>query len=334
MGTEKNKVTMESSAKRVDSKEKTEFEKENAKITQQMKDKEASVKEAQKKEEENRRKAAEEAAEKKKKEAEAKAKAEKDDSSSELVKGAASLATAAISSAASGKKAKGFWKGTIIGLVAGVALTLIAQTVLGIGSIGSSLTQQVNDGKESADEVIDETFLGYTSADFQDVILGSSTAKQDLEVLEQAVIVDTTITKAGLGNLSIFSKTKQCEFAGSGIYTIDMGKMDKDHITYDADARTVTVKIPHAVLAHVILDEANTTFQDTEKGLLAFGDLALTQEQQNELQTSIKAKMSEELGKQDLMDMADDFGKKKVWQILDPLVSTVNEGVSLSVEFE
>ena len=347
----KEELNIETSVKRVSSAKGDSFAKDAANIEETMKKKEAQVKqglaEAEKEAEKARK--AKEAAAKEKAAASKSESTQKHHSSKtsdkELVedtlkvlqgKGNVSdmedIASAALSRAATAgsKKKGGFFQGLLLGLVFGLIGAFVLQNIWGIGK----LTQQVNTGKESVDAVIDETFLGYTSADFQDAILGNTTAKQDLEVMDQALVLPTTVTKSGLGNLKIFSKVKQCQFAGDGIYTIDMGKMDTEHISYDENTHTVTVKVPHAVLAHVILDEGNTTFDDTDKGLLAFGDLALTEEQHNELTTTIKDQMTQELEKEDLMKMADDYGQKKVWQILNPLVETVDKNVMLEVEFE
>ena len=223
----------------------------------------------------------------------------------------------------------GFFKGLIIGAIVGFLLA----TVLGFSGIGDKLFDTLNSSKENADQLIDEHFFSYTALDFQDAILGEASKKQELIVMEQPVKVSTTVTKSGLGNLEIFSKVKNIAYNGTGVYTVDMSKINKDHIDVDLDNKKVTVYIPHAILQYVNLDLENVEFEDTEKGLLAFGDLALTTEQVNEIEQSVKNSMHEELDTKELYEKADEFAKMSTWQMFQPLVSAVSSEFIVDMEF-
>lgn len=244
----------------------------------------------------------------------------------EIIVGASTLAAGVINTILNGKKIGTFLRGLLLGFLCG----LLCMFVLGKNLFTQYVTVEVPVYPVTEDSAP----AGYTSLDFQNAILGDSIVRQDLEVLEQELIVSTTITKAGFNNWAIFSKVKTCQFVGSGVYTINMGKLDKEHISFDEKEMLVTVRIPHAVLSHVLLNEYETEFEDTEKGFLAFGDLNLTAEQYNEITAQVKGDMEVELNKQDLLDLADDYGRKKVWQILNPLVETVGKDVFLEVKFE
>ena len=139
------------------------------------------------------------------------------------------LATGIIKTASKSKKKSNFFTGLIIGLVVG----FLASTILGFGS----LTDQINEGKETVDEIITENFIGYTAADFEEAVLGAKIEKQDLIVMEQPLEIETTLTKSGLGNLEIFSKVKTVMYRGNGIYTVNMSKIDSDHIDVDLDKK-------------------------------------------------------------------------------------------------
>lgn len=243
------------------------------------------------------------------------------------------LAKSIISSSSNNKKGTkitfGFFKGLIIGVVVGFLLA----TVLGFSSVGDKLFDSVNDGKENVDQLLDETFLGYTALDFTNAILGEASKKQELIVMEQPVKVSTTVTKSGLGNLEIFSKVKNIAYNGTGVYTVDMSKIDDKHIDVNLETKKVTVYIPHAVLQYVNLDLENVEFEDTEKGLLAFGDLSLTTEQVNEIEQSVKDAMSTELNTKELFAKADEFAKMSTWQMFQPLVTAVSPEFVVEMEF-
>ena len=207
-----------------------------------------------------------------------------------------------------------------------------------MGILGFSFKDQifgkVASTKEGADALLDEGLLGYTAADFQNAILGAATQHQELVVMEQPLEISTTITKAGLGNLNIFSKIKTVTYYGTGVYTVDLKNIDKDHIKVDTDAKTVTVIIPHAVLQYVNPDLSKTEFEDTEKGLLAFGDLSLTTEQQNQLSQSVTAAMKERLEEDDLFKQADEYATMKTWEIFQPLITAVSSEYKVVMQFE
>ncbi len=247
----------------------------------------------------------------------------KEEGTEELLTAGAALATAALSN----KKSGGFLKGLIVGVVVG----LLLGTVFGMKN---SLLGSVETTKESADELLDETFTGYTAVDFKNAVLGEASQHQELIVMEQPLEISTTITKAGLGNLSIFSKVKNISYSGTGVYTVDMKDIDEDHITVDEEAKTVTVKIPHTVLQYVNIDYDKVEFEKTDKGLLAFGDLSLTTEQQNELDKSIQSAMKEKLETKELLEKADEFATMKTWEIFQPLITAVSSEYKVEMVFD
>ena len=310
-------IDIKTNSKKVSDAKTAAQEKELEALKKQKAEADAKAKQAQK---DNEAKRAEQKAAQEKKLAEQKA---KEENKEEMM----NLAKSAISSVGKSKKSKGFIPGVIIGVIIGIVLS----TVLGLGNL---LTNEVNEGKETVDEILDESLLGYTALDFENVILGKASEHQELIVMEQPILVETKITKAGLGNLEIFSKVKDVTYSGTGVYTVDLSKIDANHIKVDMDKKTVEVTIPHAVLQYVNPDLQGAKFEDTEKGLLAFGDLALTTEQQNEIEISVKNTMSQTLNNKEFFDQADEFAKLKTWQIFQPLVSAVSNEFIVEMEFE
>lgn len=294
---------------------------------EKTKKKEAEL-ETSKKAQEEALKKANEAREKAKEESKKdQTKTENKDSTSNNAEALLAGGAAIAASAMQGKKSKGFFTGLIVGLIIGVILA----SVFGLKD---QLLGSVETTKDSADAIIDETFTGYTAIDFKDAILGEASQHQEIIVMEQPLEISTTITKAGLGNLEIFSKTKNINYAGTGVYTIDMKSFSEDNVEVNEEEKKVTVKIPHSTLQYTNIDYDSVEFEDTDKGLLAFGDLALTTEQQNELEKSIVAAMKEKLETQDLYDKADEFAKMSVWNMFQPLVTSISPEYVLEVTFE
>lgn len=300
---------------------------ESQKTREQAKDAEALRKKKQKAAEDAEKAHAraeaekEEAARKAKEEAE-KLAAEKEAQSEQIAALAAGAAAAALKN--TGKiRWNDFLKGALIGLLCGV---LIAYFIL-----DRMYQNMMNAQTETPVET--EEPSGPSSVEFEEAVLEAASEHSELIVMEQPLSIPTTITKSGLGNLAIFSKVKDVTYYGTGVYTVDLSKIDAKHIRTDLFNRTVNILIPHAVLQYVNPDLSRTEFQDTEKGWLAFGDIKLTTEESNELEKSVMSAMEERLNQDDLLIQADEFAVLKTWEIFQPIIASVSPEYTVEMEF-
>ena len=175
----------------------------------------------------------------------------------------------------------------------------------------------------------DET-MGYNSIDFQNAVLGQTRSVTELVVMEQDVQVDSQISQA-LINIALFSKTKTVHSVGTGLYTVDLSEIKSDAVAVDLEKKSITVTIPHAKLTYINIDPEKMTFEDTERAFFAFGDIELTAEQQNILETSVQDAMREHLNDQKLFDAADENARQKVGELLLKPVATVSGDFTVSV---
>ena len=222
----------------------------------------------------------------------------------------------------------GFFRGLLLGFLVGV-ITLWCLTMKGCEPF-----KKIQQAKEDFDVMITSHFFTYTALDFGDTIVKEAEAHSELVVMEQPLEVSTTVTKAGLGNLEIFSKTKTMTYFGRGVFTVDLNRVTREKVITDNEEKTVTIRIPKPKLQYINLDLEKTVFEDTEKGFLAFGDLALTMEQQQEIQTSIEAKMREMLKEEDVEAQAVNFARMKTWELFQPLVTSVDPEYKVVITFE
>ncbi|MBQ1305368.1 MAG: DUF4230 domain-containing protein [Erysipelotrichales bacterium] len=227
------------------------------------------------------------------------------------------------------KGIRGFFKGLFTGIIVGAILMSCISHFAKVTLFG-----KINEGKDKVDQVIDSTLFGYTAADYEDAILGEATEHQELVVMEQPLDIATTITKAGLGNLEIFSKTKTVTYYGKGVYSVNLAGFRVSDISVDNNTRTVVMTIPHAALQYVLPELDKTEFEDTERGFLAFGDIKLTAEQHNQIETSIMKAMRERLEDHDLYEEADRFAQMKVWDVFQPIISEISPGYRLVTVFK
>ncbi|MBR3349194.1 MAG: DUF4230 domain-containing protein [Solobacterium sp.] len=289
-----------------------EKEAETARKENEKKQKEAEEEKARQKKEEEERKA--------KEEAEAKQTAEQLSALSAAAAAAALKGTSKI-------RWSDFLKGCLIGLLCGALLCYFVLDRMYRNMMAEQNTHQ-------SESVIDESPVTFTVADFEQAVLGAASEHSELIVMEQPLSINTTITKSGLGNLSIFSKMKDVTYYGTGVYTVDLSRIDTKHIFLDTFNKRVNILIPHAALQYVNPDLDRTEFQDTEKGWLAFGDIRLTAEESNELEKSVRSAMEERLNEDDLLIQADEFAVLKTWEIFQPLISAVSPEYTVEMEFE
>ena len=176
-------------------------------------------------------------------------------------------------------------------------------------------------------------FFGYTAADFAEALLGDGSQLKKLEVLSYKVSDVATITAAGLGDLSIFSKTKNVTYNGTAVYTVDLSRLNVSSFDVDLENRRLTMKIPHAQLEPVNIQSKDIEFGETENGLLSFGELKLTPEQMADIQTAAQEKMVGKLVRENIAAQADRFAKVSVFEIYQPLVNKAAWGFTLEVVF-
>ena len=181
-------------------------------------------------------------------------------------------------------------------------------------------------------QLSENTIMNNTRTEFANVILGEAREKQELVVWEQDVEVESAITQS-LANLEIFSKTKVIHSFGTGVYTVNMGKVDENAITVDTGARVVMLTIPRPTLQYITKDLEKTEFEDTQRGWLGFGEVKLTQEQQNLLERSIEDSMREQLEDPGCFADADKAALLVVYDVYAPLISKIDGSYTLKVAF-
>ena len=279
---------------------------------------------------EDRKRAEQKAAEEAKAKAEADAQARRD-AVEKIGAAALSAGGAAVSSVVDGAR-KGKLKvssKTVIFAVIGLAIVAL---LLFIAWPRLSAMLFPEPEPTTAVELSESAIMGNTTAEIGDAILGEARQKQELVVWEQDVQVDSEISQA-LANLAVFSKTKTVRSFGTGVYTVDMGQIDESSIAVDEQARTVTMSIPHAQLQYITKDLEKTEFEDTQHAIFGFGDVKLTQEQQNLLERSIEDAMRVELESDACFQDADKAALLVVYDVYQPLVAQIDNTYMLEVKF-
>jgi hypothetical protein len=117
------------------------------------------------------------------------------------------------------------------------------------------------------------------------------------------------------------------------VYTVDLGQLRKSDISFNEEEKLITLKIPHPRQEPLNIPEDQIMFGDTTNGLLAFGDIKLTPEQNRDIQAEARQKMQEKLDTSNVLDNADRFAILSVWEMYSPIIKGVAKDYSLEVVF-
>ena len=202
---------------------------------------------------------------------------------------------------------------------------------------GKHMGEGVFDTEPSVEDmdlpITDHGVFGYKAADFSDAILGDATLLRRLEVYSIRVSDICTLEQTGLANLTVFSKIQYLTFHGTAIYTVDLRQLNEYCFVVDNDAHTVTIYIPHASLTTLTIPASEIEFSDIERGWLAFGDIKVTPEQQAAIEAEAQRKMEQKLLEDRVSQDADRFAKLAVWELYQPIITTIAPGWALDVQF-
>lgn len=182
---------------------------------------------------------------------------------------------------------------------------------------------------------VTETPKSNVTAQIKEIVLGSSAQKKQLIVYTRDVYSTTSFKQSGFVDWGIFRKTQEIVYKGTAEYTVDLSKVNEKSIVVNHDDKTVTVYIPHSQLLNdnIIVNSEDIKFKDTEKGLLAFGDLEATPEQIAKIETTVKDEMKTKLAEENEYKNAERFAVLSTWEILQPSIATVAPGYNLKIEF-
>ena len=176
--------------------------------------------------------------------------------------------------------------------------------------------------------------LGYTAVDFADVVIGSSQRQALLIVDEQELSVPSVIAQAGLFKLGIFSKNQSVVYNGTAQYTVDLSKITSDKITVDAPNHTITVTVPYPQLHAVIFNPSNTVFGDTEKGLLAFGEIKMTGEEFSAIEAEAITKLQEKANDPAILKKAEDYGRYVLRDFYETAIEAITKSYKVKIVFD
>ena len=177
-----------------------------------------------------------------------------------------------------------------------------------------------------------ETILNRVSVDYADVVVGESRRTGELIVYEQDLSVTQTITSSLL-NIDLFRRSMDVTSYGTAIYTIDLSSVKAEDVSYQEETASLSVAVPHAALKTVDVHAEQTEFSDIDRGILGWGDIRLTPEQENLLQQELYRELAAEAQSSANLIKADNSGEDAVRTLFRTVLAKTDPGIRVEIIF-
>jgi hypothetical protein len=158
--------------------------------------------------------------------------------------------------------------------------------------------------------------------------------KQELITLEIQMTENVTLSNSW-GNLEIFKKVQGINYSGTGSYTVDLSSLKAENIIIDDKNKNVNVKVASPTIKGVSISEEKTEYKTPENGLLRFGEIKLTPEENQMLLSSVKDKMLKKMSEQDFTSQAKASSEKTIKNLIQSVISNKTaEPYNIEVQFQ
>ena len=163
-----------------------------------------------------------------------------------------------------------------------------------------------------------------TVADFKDPILLSH-GKDSRLIVHTAHLSETiSIANEGLGGWAWTSAYQDIVFEGDAQYTVDLSHLSEADFAVNNELKTLTVRIPYAVLSPINIPADQIKFRDVVKGWAAPKDIKLTAEENAQLTIQVNEKMKAKLIDENIIADANENAKTVVADLLSVTVQSID----------
>ena len=163
-----------------------------------------------------------------------------------------------------------------------------------------------------------------TVVDFKDPILLAH-GKDSRLIVHTAHLSETiSIANEGLGGWAWTSAYQDIVFEGDAQYTVDLSHLSEADFAVNNELKTLTVRIPYAVLSPINIPADQIKFRDVVKGWAAPKDIKLTAEENAQLTIQVNDKMKARLIDKNVIAVANENAKTVVADLLSVTVQSID----------
>ena len=163
-----------------------------------------------------------------------------------------------------------------------------------------------------------------TVVDFKDPILLAH-GKDSRLIVHTAHLSETiSIASEGLGGWAWTSAYQDIVYEGDAQYTVDLNQLSGEDFSVNNELKTLTVRIPYAVLSPISIPADQIKFRDVKKGWAAPKDIKLTAEENAQLTIQVHNKMKAKLIDENIIAVANANAKTVVADLLSATVQSID----------
>ena len=170
-----------------------------------------------------------------------------------------------------------------------------------------------------------------TVADFQDPIILNH-GKDSRLIVHTAHLSETiSIASEGLGGWAWTSAYQDIVYEGDAQYTVDLSQLSEGDFIVNNELKTLTVRIPYAVLDPINIPADQIKIRDVKKGWAAPKDIKLTAQENTLLTIQVNDKMKAKLIDDNIIAVANESAKIVVADLLSATVHAVDPAFTVVV---
>ena len=163
-----------------------------------------------------------------------------------------------------------------------------------------------------------------TVAEFREPILLTHGQESRLIVHTAHLSETISIASEGLGGWEWTSAYQDIVYEGDAQYTVDLSQLSEEDFVVNNELKTLTVRIPYAVLDPINIPADQIKFRDVKKGWAAPNDIKLTAEESAQLMIQVTDKMKAKLIDDNIIAIANESAKTVVAELLSATVQAVD----------
>lgn len=189
-----------------------------------------------------------------------------------------------------------------------------------VDAVAGQIRQEMADNQI----VLSSKGIRRTVADFKDPIILTH-GKDSRLIVHTAHLSETiSIASEGLGGWEWTSAYQDIVYEGDAQYTVDLSRLSEADFVVNNELKTLTVRIPYALLAPINIPADQIKFRDVKKGWAAPKDIKLTAEENAQLMIQVNDKMKAKLIDDNIIAVANENAKTVVTDLLAATVRSVD----------
>lgn len=192
------------------------------------------------------------------------------------------------------------------------------------GEFVDNIADQIEQEMEDNQIVLSVKNGRRTVAEFKEPIILNH-GKESRLIVHTAHLSETiSIASEGLGGWEWTSAYQEIEYEGDAQYTVDLSKLTEEDFVVNNEIKTLTVRIPYAVLSPINIPADQIKFHDVKKGWAAPKDIKMTAAENAQLMVQVNDKMKAKLIDENILAEANEDAKTVVADLLTATVQSVD----------